>query len=171
MNIKLIKFNEAWAELFLREKKNIKKALGNLHVDSIEHIGATSAVVCSTAGTIDVLVGMNLYSEIESAVKKLENSGYIYKPELSNEKMSFMIHKDTDGNVVATVRIVVNASLTYQRYLGFKYYLTECAENAVKYNKFRETLLDACKGDAKTYNRIKSNYIQNILDDLCVFNG
>ena len=170
MEIILKKYNDKWPEFFDYEKKMVSKYLSRFHVDSIEHIGATSACLCDTTGTIDVLIGLNSFTEVGSVTKKLSENGYTVVDKLSTPTCAFLYRKNADGNIVATFRICENASLTFLKFLGFKFYLSGDPKNAVKYNEFRKTLIEECKGNIKVYNQIKANYINSIIDEFCKFN-
>ena len=164
---RLVKFNNNWKQMFKSEHDMLLDALGDFKVENIEHIGATSVVLCDTYGTIDLLLSIQSYLNLVMVKNILIQKGYEYIPHLSDDmKDIFMIRKDKDGRIVATIHIVEYASVRYQEYLLFKYHLRE-GSNALRYNETREAMLENCNGDIKEYRKQKSEYIRYILTNFC----
>lgn len=164
---KLIQFNNKWKNMFAIEQDMILAALGDYKIEKIEHIGATSVVLCGTYGTIDILLSVQDRMNLVVVKNILVGKGYEYVAHLSDDmKDIFMIRKDDKGRIVATIHIVEYASVTYQEYILFKFHLRE-GNNAIKYNKTREAILEKCDGDHKEYRKQKAEYIRYILANFC----
>ena len=164
---RLTKFSNNWKNIFEKEKERLFNSLGEFKINEIEHIGATSVVLCDTYGTIDILLSTRTYLDLITVKNILVRKGYTYVSHLSDDfKDIFMVRKNEKNQIVATIHIVEYASIIYQEYLLFKFHLRE-GSNAKKYNTFRETLLENCNGDIKEYRKTKTEYIKYILKTFC----
>ena len=165
--IQLVKFNNNWKLYFQHEKKLLSKALNGQQIVDIEHIGATSVVLCQTCGTIDLVCSIPNKIELITLKNILERKGYQYIDNLSNQDCFLFIRRNKNKQIVATIRLVEHASIEYNKLILFKYYLKERKSHVLAYNTFRQTLLEQYEGDAKKYQAVKKSYIESILNDFC----
>ena len=168
--IQLYTFNDNWRLLYNREKHMVSAALKGHKISSIEHIGATSVVLCNTSGTIDVLVSipsiLDLFT-IKNALSKV--SGYECVEHKSNNHLLFFVRRNERKQIVATIRIVEYASAEYNKILSFKYYLKQKNSNVIRYNQFRQALAEHYQNDYRGYQKAKESYIQSILEEYCKY--
>ena len=165
--IQLIPFNNKWKDFFNREKKMLLNVLKGQQVIEVEHIGATSVLLCETAGTIDLLCTIQNKYDLTTIKNLLVINGYQYIPSFSDLECFFFIRRNKKKQIVATIRVVEQASLIHKQMILFKYYLREKRSHVKSYNSFREALLKNCEGDPKKYREVKGNYIASILNDFC----
>jgi len=162
---KLAPFNEKWKLMFQREEKKLIDILNGQNIEQIEHIGATSVDSCDTFGTIDILVSAHSYLDLISIKNILIKHEYQYIKHLSEDLRCLMfIKRNNKKQIIATVRVVEFASIAYQEFILFKYYLME-GRNALRYNAVRENYLS--DGDIKKYQRSKTEHIRYILKKYC----
>ena len=133
----------------------------------IEHIGATSVVLCKTCGTIDLLCSIPSKIDFVTIKNLLVSRGYQYLASMSNEDCYTFARRNEKNQIVSLTRVVEQASKVYQELILFKHYLREKEKHVLTYNQFRKALLEQCGGDAKQYQQIKKNYIESILNDFC----
>lgn len=165
--VKLVDFNNKWKDCFLNEKKILSHALKGQPVVEIEHVGATSVVLCKTAGTIDLLCSIQNKLDFITFKNILVRKGYGYVASLSNEDCYVYVRRNSKQQIIATVRVVEHASLTYKKIILFKYYLREKISHVKAYNELRQTIIDNKDGDAASYYKIKVNYIESVINDFC----
>lgn len=166
LKMELKKYNQKWKVAFDREKARLEDMLREQRVASIEHIGATSVEGCSTLGTIDIL--LSVYDRLDFFTIKniLAAHGYQYIQGKSNDLDDlFFIRRNSKKQIIATIHLVHYASITYQEYILFKFYLLE-GNNAFKYNERRERVLLSGAG-ANEYQKDKSEYIEYVLTNFC----
>ena len=166
--VKLIDFNNNWKFFYQQEKERLSKILASQEVCEIEHIGATSVVLCKTGGTIDILCTIQDKIEFFTVKNILVKCGYDFIDHLSDiNNCLFFVRRNKDKQVVCTIRVVEQASDEHAKYIGFKQYLMASAMNVKKYNEFRATLIDNVAGDSKQYQQIKADYLESIIRDYC----
>ena len=159
------KFSENWRQFFQKEKAILSNALSDQKISMIEHIGATSVVLCNTAGTIDILLSIPSDLDLFTVKNVLSIRGYIFVEEKSTTTTLFFLRRDENGHIVATVRLVEYASDDYNKYKLFKFYLKEKDSHVTKYNDFRYTLAVNSKGNHQEYEKGKAAYIESILEN------
>ena len=165
--MKLLDFNDNWKEYFNSFEEELLVLFKGQKVNTIEHIGATSVVLCKTAGCVDILV--SIPSAIDFVTLKnilLQNGkGYSFVVTRSNYlTQMFFIKRNKKHEVVATIRIVEYAGETYNRIKGFQQYLKQKMDHVIKYNEFKQIALDKYRGNNLGYQKAKENYIKEIVD-------
>ena len=165
--MELKQYNPKWKIAFRKESESITKLLTGQKIAKIEHIGATSVLNCSTLGTIDILLSLQDHLDFITVKNILSKNGYEFIKKKSNDfEDLFFIRRNEKKQIVSTLHLVHYASITYQQYILFKFYLEE-GSNVLKYNKRREDALKAGKGDVKEYQKDKIDYIKYVLNNFC----
>ena len=165
--LKLIDFNDNWKEIFLKEKEELLRALRGQKVLEVEHVGATSVVLCKTCGTIDLLCSIQSKLDFITIKNLLVTRGYQYLASLSTDDCYVYARRNEKKQIVSLTRVVEQASTIHKEIVLFKHYLREKEKHVRTYNQFRQALLQQCGGDAKKYQETKRNYIKSILNDFC----
>lgn len=156
------KYSDAWPYFFNKEKDRLVRLLKPFKYSSIEHIGATSAIHCDTAGTIDGLLSIPNKLDLITFKNYLSANGYEAVENRCTADCVLMYRRNSNGGVVFTLRIVEYASKTYNVIKAFKYYLKENVTHAYNYNNFRQEALYHSKC-IKDYNKLKTDYIKSII--------
>ena len=165
--MRLIDFNDDWKEYFKSFEEELLVLFMGQKVNTIEHIGATSVVLCGTAGSIDILVSIPDAIEFITLKNILLKRGKGYSFVVSRSDYlnhMFFIKRNKKHEIVATIRIVEYASDEYNRIKGFQQYLKQKSDHVIKYNEFREVALNRCGGNNKKYQLAKENYIKEIVE-------
>lgn len=166
----LLPFDNKWKEFYAYEKALLLHVLKGQKIVNIEHVGATSVVMCGTCGTIDVLCGIQTSLDFITIKNILVRQGYTFIENQSDYLSHLLfVRRNPNKQIVATIRLVEYGSDVYNRIMAFKYYLKERDSNVRKYNEFRSALLEKYNGDMSQYQIVKSDYIESILNDFCVF--
>ncbi len=74
--VKLVPHNKDWKNVFIKEQKVIKEALGDLVV-SIEHIGSTAVPGLSAKPILDIDVGVKTTNDFTQCIPLLARIGYV----------------------------------------------------------------------------------------------
>ena len=119
----LLPFDNRWKKYFAKEKELLSKALVGQKINSIEHIGATSVVMCGTYGTIDLLLAIPSYLDFLTIKNLLDKKGYEFIQRGSLLEELFFVRRNEKKQIVATIRLVEYASQKYKEYETFKIYL------------------------------------------------
>lgn len=165
--IRLIDYSDNWMKFFLKEKEILLNALRGQRVTEVEHIGATSVVLCKTCGTIDLLCTIPSSNEFFTIKNLLTTRDYQYIGSMSSDDCFTFARRNENKQIVSMVRVVEQASRVHKEIILFKAYLRQTDKHVYAYNEFRKALLQQCGGDAKKYQSVKKNYIESILHDFC----
>ena len=165
--IKLLPFSNNWKAYFEDEKAILLNAIKGQPFEQVEHIGATSVLMCKTAGTIDLLLSIPTKLDFFTFKNLLVTKGYTFVEAKSNNAVMFFYRRNAKNQIVCTLRIVEYASRAYNEIKLFKHHLKEKASHVDKYNEFRETLVQQCGDDYNKYNSTKERYIKSILEHFC----
>ena len=166
--VSLKNFDDNWKVFFKKEKERLLSVLSGQDVVSIDHIGATSVVMCKTSGTIDVLVTIQDKIEFFTVKNLLNRFGYEYVDHLSDIfHCLFFLRRNTKRQIICTIRVVENASEEHMKYIGFKQYLKSGQGKVKKYNEARKIMIEKTGGKPAEYQKMKSDYIESILRDYC----
>lgn len=167
--MKLLKFSNNWKHFFASEKEHLLKALKGQEITNIEHIGATSVVMCETAGTIDLLLTIPNGIDFVTIKNILVRKGYKFIENKSDYlNIMYFVRRNAKGCIVATLRVVEHGSKMHRSIIAFKYWLQEKRLHVNKYNDFRRALIEKVGDDISLYQSTKNNYIESILNDFCV---
>lgn len=156
-----VPYNDKWPEYFQNEKNKLINVLKNFDIQRIEHIGATSVLLCGTAGTIDVLISIPSSLDLFTISNFLNAHGYEYVEHKSTPNCQMLVRRNVKNEVIATFRVVEFASDTYNTIMSFKHYLKGLVENRRKYDEFRKTLLENKNIKYQEYQNRKVNYIKS----------
>jgi len=165
MKYGLKKYDDRWPILFKEEKDSLIEKLKPFKIEGIEHIGATSVLLCKTAGTIDIMVALQSKMDLLSVKNYLCKNGYEEIPHLNKRNCLFLVRRNKSKQIVSTLRLVEYASDEYIKIVSFKQYLKGHKKYRNKYNEFRKTLLEQEDMTMFKYNQIKANYICSKLEE------
>ena len=165
--LRLVDYCDSWKDAFLEEKKRLLIALHGQKDINVEHVGATSVVLCKTCGTIDLMCAIPSKYELETIKNKLTSRGYQFLSSMSTDDCYSFARRNENKQIVALIKVVEQASKLFKEAILFKGYLREREDHVLTYNQFRKALLEQCNGDVKQYQKIKKNYIESILHDFC----
>ena len=157
-----------WEKAFVMEKDNLSFLLPQFKIN-IEHIGATSISNCRSFRNVDILVSVNNFADIYTIAMLLGSKEYKELPDLGDMNCRVLVKKHKVNGCGVTVRVVEHASITYNRIVSFKLLLQGSFDKTQAYNYFRETLFKKVNHNIAEYNRIKYDYINSYIDEMCKF--
>jgi GrpB-like predicted nucleotidyltransferase (UPF0157 family) len=161
--VKLLPHNSNWNNLFIQEKNNIEKVLGDEF--TIEHIGSTAVPNIHAKPIIGILVGCEKEIDQKNIIKKLARIGYkIHKKEAEAEPTFFI--KALGENSFFHLHLTVKNSLQWSQALGFRDCLIKNPDLAKEYEILKIELAKKYPNDRKSYKEGKQNFITNILRKL-----
>ena len=164
--MELSAYSDNWVICYKQEKKLLENTLkGFLKYSIIEHIGATSVIYCKTLGTIDLLLSIPRQLDLFTFKNYLAHNGYEEIVNKSSPTSFFMVRRNENKQIIATIRIVEYASHTYNVIKAFKDFLKDSKSNVRKYNEYRENLLQMYGNDYSKYEKGKIDYINSIIKE------
>ena len=162
MKIIIEEYNPVWKTLFEEEKRNILEALSGIQFE-IEHIGSTAVDGLGAKPVIDILIGLNNFSEAGEQVKKIVNIGYQYisKYEDTMPYRRFFI-KEKFGVRTHHIHMVKIHTEFWERHIAFRDYLRKHPEEKLAYYDLKKQLALREWRDGNEYAAAKTEFIRRI---------
>lgn len=156
MAIELIKHNPEWGDLFKREAKKIKAALGETCY-AVCHIGSTAVRSLHARPIIDIMAVVDSFASLEEHHKKLIDLGY----QLLGEETTAICHTYAKRDGIACKLVIFEKSneLDIARRIAFRNYLSARHEVAAQYDVLRRTLAEECS-DVRSYYEKRNVFIE-----------
>ena len=157
--ITLEEYNPNWPDLYEREAKRIKKALGN-KVRQIQHVGSTSVPGLCAKPVIDILLLVDDSSDEPSYVPDLIAAGYtlrIREPDWFQHRT--LKGPDTDINL----HVFSNESSEAERMVCFCGWLRNNADDRQLYANIKRDLAQQTWKYVQNYADAKMEVVQTIM--------
>jgi len=157
--LKIYPSQKNFTRLFDKEKRLIKKQIGNL---PIEHIGSTSIPGLGGKGIIDITIGLKTWSLAPKIVKKLKAIGFNHIHPKENERI-FLSTKAQTGLGDFHIHLVLAGGKQFKDFLIFRDYLKNNKIELDRYSRLKKQALKISHGNRLKYAKLKNNFIQNTL--------
>ena len=155
-------YDPAWPRMFEEERARLSAALGP-QVLTIEHIGSTAVPGLAAKPIIDLLVGVQSLSEVESrSIEPLAAMGYAYLPEYKSwlpDELFF--RKGIPWTHHAHVMEASNPR--WERYLLFRDYLRAHSDAARAYATLKRDLAVTFRDDIAAYRTAKNDFVADVI--------
>ena len=156
-------YNTQWPVLFIKEKQNISKAIGQL-VLAIEHIGSTSVPGLGSKPIIDIMVGVKRFEDTKACIEPLVGLGYSYVPEFEAEIPGRrFFRKGTRANATHHIHLVEKDKEFWIDHLFFRDYLRTHPKEEMEYYLLKKELAKKFVHDRDGYVKGKTDFIVSIL--------
>jgi GrpB-like predicted nucleotidyltransferase (UPF0157 family) len=160
--VKLLPYEAGWKEEFDKEKRSLKKALGDLVLD-VEHAGSTAIPGMIAKPIIDIGVGV---SSLKGSVKKkliklIEDLGYEYKADRGSPGRLFFA-KGSNENRTHYLHLMELGNEEWKGVFAFRDFLRENKEWADKYARLKKELAGRYTSDREAYLRAKVKFIKKV---------
>jgi GrpB-like predicted nucleotidyltransferase (UPF0157 family) len=162
--VKLEKHTSAWSKDFSREKEKIEK-LNIKNLLYVEHVGSTAVPGMVAKPIIDILVGINRYSDYKKLIKPLSKIGYHFYREPRRYQALFL-KKSIDGKTTHHLKVVRYVGKSWRDYLKFRDALRSNKKLFDEYKQLKISLSNVQAIDRKTYTAGKQKLIQKSLENL-----
>lgn len=159
--VKLEKYNANWKNEFLKEKENLEKVFGKLAIE-IEHVGSTAVDEISAKPIIDIMVGINSFSDFEKVKDYFSKEPYSIKEDSSPDEI--LVRKGPEDNRTHFIHIVETNSKRYFDTIAFRNYLRTHEDAKKKYEILKINLAEKYANDRKSYTSSKNDFIQEIIE-------
>lgn len=161
----LVPHRKEWGDAFLKEKKNLKKILGD-HVVAIEHCGSTAIPGIKAKPVIDVLVGVKtVKKEGEKCATLLDNTkGYYSRNKYFPKKDRFVVAKGNEAMRTHYIHIVRYKGTIWNNLFRFRDILKTNKVLAREYSTLKEKLERAHPDERRVYTQKKSVFVRKVLE-------
>jgi len=183
MKIEIEEYDPDWPIQFQQIAKNLKVILEDSN-PRIEHVGSTSVLGLAAKPIIDILVGIEKISLLDSTIEPMINHNYIYY-EIYNSVMLFrrfyvglkeetsinkfqpiyskgenIPHDEIHEHKLTHIHICEFGSFEYQRHIAFRDYLREHPTITTHYEHLKKELSLRNWRDGNDYNDGKDVFIK-----------
>jgi GrpB-like predicted nucleotidyltransferase (UPF0157 family) len=157
--VTLVPYDPAWADLFAREARRVRGALGDRAL-LLEHAGSTAVPGLEAKPIIDIVLAVPDSADEAAYVPALEAAGYVLRirePHWHEHRM--LKGPDTDVNL----HVFTTGSEEVGRMLRFRDRLRACAEDRERYAAAKRALAGRDWRYVQHYADAKSAVVEEIL--------
>jgi GrpB-like predicted nucleotidyltransferase (UPF0157 family) len=159
----ITEYNKYWPRLYSEEKLHIEKAIGIENIFRINHFGSTSIPGMLAKPTIDILLEVFEHVENDYIVRKMEEIGYIYSPQVNNPPphMMFLKGYTSEGFKGQAYHVHVRYPGDWDE-LYFRDYLISNPDLAKRYGELKLELKKIYEFNRDGYTKAKSEFIKEV---------
>jgi GrpB-like predicted nucleotidyltransferase (UPF0157 family) len=159
MEIEVVPYDDAWPAAFAAVERDLRAALGDIHVESIEHVGSTSIPGLAAKPILDIDIVVRR-SALDPATAALVAAGYGPLGDLGiSDRHAFVA---PDANPRRHVYVVVERSLSLRNHLIVRGALRQSASLRSEYGALKLDLAGRL-GDLGQYTEAKTELLQRVL--------
>lgn len=150
-----------WKLAFEQEQKFLQTLLGE-HVRDIYHIGSTAIPGLSAKPIIDILVALHNFSTVETFRNILEEAGYEYWENGSNDIRVLFIKSQSEKRT-HHIHFTEYESDEWKKAFAFWNYLRAESEALKEYEELKQRLAEQHPSDRDQYSKGKADFIKSII--------
>ncbi|MBT6120336.1 GNAT family N-acetyltransferase [bacterium] len=168
VKIELNSYDPNWKTQFETEKQRLHSIIGKN--SSIEHIGSTAIEGLCAKPVIDILIGIDHFSDPKTLITKISGLGYDYISEYEQqlpERRYFQ--KVRNGHHFIHIHLVERNSRFWQRHLFFRNQLSLYPELRNQYARLKQNLAQIKWKSRNDYASAKGEFIQKVEAKLDAF--
>lgn len=156
-------YSQEWPKLFKAIREELLVAFSPTVV-AIEHIGSTSVPGLAAKPVIDVVLGADSLSDIESKIKPLGDLGYAYVSKYEHQlPLRRYFVKSPANSLRIHVHGVEQGSRLWQEHLAFRSALRADGDLRIRYQTLKLQLAEQFADDKSAYTAAKNPFIQTVL--------
>ncbi|GAA5085355.1 GrpB family protein [Microbacterium yannicii] len=160
MGVTVVPYSTEWPEQFARVAGDLKRALADVRVHSIEHVGSTSVPGLAAKPVIDIDVVVRR-EDLPAAIAALVAAGYTHRGDLGVADRESMAAPDDDPR--RNVYVCVEGTLHLRNHLAMRAILRERQDLRDRYGAVKTELARDPAMDIERYIALKSPVLQEVL--------
>ncbi|WP_347977294.1 GrpB family protein [Microbacterium sp. ProA8] len=160
MAVTVVPYSEEWPQQFARAAADLRLALADVPVLSIEHVGSTSVTGLSAKPVIDIDIVVRR-EETPAAIAALIAVGYTHRGDLGVTDREAMAAPDDDPQ--RNVYICVEDTLHLRNHLAVRAILREREDLRDRYGAIKTEIARDPAMDIERYLALKSPVLQEVL--------
>ena len=158
-SIVLADYDPSWPELFEREARRIRVALGD-GVLRLEHVGSTSVPGLAAKPRVDILLVVRDSSDEPAYAPALESAGYVLRIREPNW-YEHRVFKGPDMDL--NLHVFSPGCIEIDRMVGFRDWLRTHAEDRALYERTKRDLASRSWKYVQNYADAKTEVVEQIL--------
>ena len=160
MPVTVVPYSSEWPEQFARVAADLRRALADVPVLSIEHVGSTSVPGLAAKPVIDIDV-VARREDLPAVITALVAVGYTHRGDLGVPDRESMAAPDDDPR--RNVYVCVQGTLHLRNHLAVRTILRERADLRDRYGAIKTELARDPTMDIERYLALKSPVLQEVL--------
>lgn len=160
--VHIVPYDEKWPKLFEKEKKRLKQALSNQHLE-YEHIGSTSVAGMSSKPIIDIMIGVEIYPASKELINQICELGYSFHGEANVPGRLYFTRRGSHNFNLAVVLLNKEHWITN---IKFRNYLRSHPQECQKYERIKREAINSGATTLLPYSDFKKEFITDILSKL-----
>ncbi|MFK4836445.1 GrpB family protein [Microbacterium sp. ZW T2_14] len=160
MGITVVPYSREWPEQFARVAGDLERALGDVPVLSIEHVGSTSVPGLAAKPVIDIDVVVRR-EDLPATITALVAAGYTHRGDLGVADRESMAAPDDDPR--RNVYVCVEGTLHLRNHLAVRAILRERPDLRDRYGAIKTELARDPTMNIEQYLALKSPVLQDVL--------
>lgn len=160
MAVTVVPYSREWPEQFARVAADLRRALVDVPVVSIEHVGSTSVPGLAAKPVIDIDVVVRR-ADLPAAIAALAAIGYTHRGDLGVADRESMAAPDDDPR--RNVYICIEGTLHLRNHLAVRAILRERPDLRDRYGAIKTQLARDPAMDIERYLALKSPVLQEVL--------
>lgn len=161
--VRVIPHQAKWHANFQKEKVLIL-SLQNKHIKDIEHVGSTSIQGMPAKPIIDIIIGIDKYSNTVKLIKDLAGIGFEFR--LRPRRYQTLFVKMDGEKETHYLKVLRYRGIWWHEYMHFKDMLTSNKKLFDEYKCLKMKLVESYSNDRKAYTQSKSIFIKKVMDKL-----
>ncbi|MBU5466165.1 GrpB family protein [Virgibacillus sp. MSJ-26] len=161
--VKLVPYTDQWHNEFLKVKKDIQ-SYTDINKERIEHIGSTSIKNMDAKPIIDIVVGVNDITKIDSSlISALNEIGFLrLRVEKPNDIVFARFTDKTYEEKTHYIHLVNYREALWNDLIFFRDYLNDNESERRKYIELKKNFIENEKGGIKEYTDYKEAFVRGI---------
>ncbi len=160
--VRLTTYNSKWAQIFEKERKFLKRKLGNGIID-IQHIGSTSIPGMPAKPIIDISISIKSMKNSRDFIKLFEDLGYEYRPDFGGPNIQLLFVKGSESKRTHYIHLMKYQGSIWKNDLLFRDYLRKNKQKAQEYAVLKKDLAKKYSNDRVNYTTSKADFIQSVI--------
>lgn len=161
--VRLVAYDSSWMNLFATERTRLLELFPG-RFTAIEHIGSTAVPGLAAKPIIDLLAGVNTFSEADSLLSTLCAHGFETSAEFNATLPdSRWLMRHESGRRTHHLHLAVFGSEFWGRRVRFRDLLRADAAMADRYEKLKHGLAEQHRHDRDAYTEAKAAFINEAL--------
>ncbi len=165
VNVVVEDYNPNWVNCFNEIKEELESALKETAV-AIEHVGSTAVNGLAAKPIIDIDVVVSDLSDVDIAIRKLVDIGYIYEGNLGIEDRAAFRYEEKEHLCTHHLYVCSRKSKELEKHLKFRDYLRQNPDDAYEYSKIKKEGANLFPKDIEKYIEYKSDFISKIYEKI-----
>jgi len=158
--VELHSYSDEFVSMYEGERKRLQDAIPDV---DINHVGSTAVPGVGGKGIIDVLIGIENWSDKGKVVEALDELGFHHiHPEENGRIFLSRVGPTSYGDT--HLHLVKKDGEQYKELLLFRDYLRGNKDEAANYDKLKRHWLEKAGGDRERYRKLKFDYVRNIVE-------